>query len=466
MARTLILTIGDQGLYGDELFVYAAAKAWASSGELLPGAIARDVHPPLYPLLMRFWVELFGTSELALRLPSLLAFVATLIAALQTERFITGGRTFFALPALLASSFGAQYFAQEARSYALLLLLAWLVTDLALRIVAGSKTSATRLFILHFVAASAAAFTHYFGFLVAAASYVVILIALNGARVDMRRLLVSGALWAGLFLPWLVFHYGTIHPMTGGRFWIENDLGHIATGFARFLFGAPLAAMLAAALLLGIILRRRRELPLGRLLPLLGIAGLTVLAAAAISLHTPIITPRNLIVLLPAILMGVFLIAVGQRPGMRQYSVLALLAGVLLVGALWGDRSKEQWREAGAFFSRQADCDGAHVLVLLSSIDVPEIYQYYVTAGIRPDFIGVTHGNPFTSPISSGLLDLAAALERYRPALLASPCPVAFWGGHVDDAKAADIERLFREQKLGYLQVRLKGNLLLIRGGS
>ena len=90
-----------------------------------------DPHPPGYYLLLKGWL-VFGETEAWLRLPSLLASVATVALTAQAGRAILGARV-GALAALLVATFPLQsWYAAEVRMYAVaqalgvaLLLLTW-----------------------------------------------------------------------------------------------------------------------------------------------------------------------------------------------------------------------------------------------------------------------------------------------------------------------------------------------------
>ena len=67
--------IAKSSIWHDEGFSIALAtrtplEIWAGS--------ARDVHPPLYYLLLHFWMSLFGTSQLAVRSLSAVAGIAVI----------------------------------------------------------------------------------------------------------------------------------------------------------------------------------------------------------------------------------------------------------------------------------------------------------------------------------------------------------------------------------------------------
>ncbi|MDE2025857.1 MAG: glycosyltransferase family 39 protein [Patescibacteria group bacterium] len=82
---------------------------------------ARDQSPPLYPILLHFWMLMFGTTEVAIRTLSLLFHFGTTIVVFYliyrtTKSFVAGLLTAFAV---LLNPFLLQY-AFEARTYSLL----------------------------------------------------------------------------------------------------------------------------------------------------------------------------------------------------------------------------------------------------------------------------------------------------------------------------------------------------------
>jgi mannosyltransferase len=89
----------------------------------LPSYLKRDGAPPLYYVLLHFWIRLFGQSNDAVRSLSGVIGVLTLpVAWLCGRRF--GGRTVaWTTLVLLASAPFAVYYATEARMYALVILL-------------------------------------------------------------------------------------------------------------------------------------------------------------------------------------------------------------------------------------------------------------------------------------------------------------------------------------------------------
>ena len=106
-------------LWRDEAFSYLLAKR--NIFELLV-LTARDFNPPLYYVLLKVWMFIFGTSEIALRSLSLLFFMATIYVAdhiFQDIFKLTLKRRWIYLVLLLLNPI-LLYYAFEARMYSML----------------------------------------------------------------------------------------------------------------------------------------------------------------------------------------------------------------------------------------------------------------------------------------------------------------------------------------------------------
>jgi len=105
----------------------------------LRAALRRDGAPPLYYVLLHFWMRLFGTSDLAVRSLSGLLSVVTLPVAWFAARRFAGRSVTWVVLALLASAPFAIYYATEARMYALVMLLTACGVLAALRALASPR---------------------------------------------------------------------------------------------------------------------------------------------------------------------------------------------------------------------------------------------------------------------------------------------------------------------------------------
>jgi 4-amino-4-deoxy-L-arabinose transferase-like glycosyltransferase len=89
----------------------------------LPQYLRRDGAPPLYYVLLHFWMKGFGDSDLGVRSLSGVLSVATLPVAWAAGRRFGGRPVAWVLLAILASAPFAVYYGTEARMYSLVMLL-------------------------------------------------------------------------------------------------------------------------------------------------------------------------------------------------------------------------------------------------------------------------------------------------------------------------------------------------------
>lgn len=117
-AALRLFRLGAQPLWLDEAF-----SAWMASqplGDILEANFLSDIHPPLYYLLLHFWVGAAGTSESALRLPGALLGTAEVAGLFLLGRELHGARVGLLAAGLGALSHYGLLFHQEARMYPLL----------------------------------------------------------------------------------------------------------------------------------------------------------------------------------------------------------------------------------------------------------------------------------------------------------------------------------------------------------
>ncbi len=235
--------------FDEALTVNIAGLEWSD----LPGALKRDGAPPLYYALLHLWIDLFGTSDTAVRALSGVLGVAALPLAWYAGRRIGGRPVAWAALLLLALNPFAIRYSTEARMYSLLALLVF-AGILAFRR-ALERPSLGRLAALGAIVA-ALLYTHYWAFFLVAVSGLVLLwIAWRGSeRLAARRMILAYVAGGVAFLAWvptLVFqldHTGT--PWGSGRF-----LGHVlGTTFLEFAGGADQEGWLGWFVLVALVL--------------------------------------------------------------------------------------------------------------------------------------------------------------------------------------------------------------------
>ncbi len=102
---------------------YSAWFASRSLHDLWTVVPTYEGHPPLYYTLLKGWTALFGTSEVALRGPTVLASLLTIVLVAVSGRVLkagpTGDKVALLAAFFLALNFGNIRYAQQARPYAL-----------------------------------------------------------------------------------------------------------------------------------------------------------------------------------------------------------------------------------------------------------------------------------------------------------------------------------------------------------
>src|SRR5437764_2490764 len=144
----------------------------------IPRAMLSDTHPPLYPVVLRLWRDAFGEGEAAARALSALASLAAVVMLYLTVRITSGESAALWSAALLAVAGSQVEFAQEARSYSMLLALVLACAWATVRI---EKFGASRSrSILLGALVLAAMLTHYYAAPALAAIAVYAIVRLRG----------------------------------------------------------------------------------------------------------------------------------------------------------------------------------------------------------------------------------------------------------------------------------------------
>ncbi len=177
----------------------------------IPGALSHDGAPPLYYVLLHFWMEAFGQGDFAVRaLSGLISVVSLPVFWLAGRRL--GGRTVAWVTFFLAlsSPFAINY-ATTTRMYSLMILVS-LLGYLAL---SRAYENPTRRHLIEVGAVTAALlYTHYWGIylVIAAGLWVLWRMRVSGRGFPvLRAMFIGGLFW----LPWApVFVFQALHTGT------------------------------------------------------------------------------------------------------------------------------------------------------------------------------------------------------------------------------------------------------------
>lgn len=150
--------IGIKSLWFDEALVLLESQR---NLKMLFNVNTEGIHPPLYRLLMHFWMHM-GESEAIVRIPSLIFSALSIILIYKIAKLIFNKRVGLYSAFFLSVSPFQVYYAQEVKMYSLLLFLSLFSIYFFLKVLREDKII---LWIGYIFFSSLAIYTHYFGFL-------------------------------------------------------------------------------------------------------------------------------------------------------------------------------------------------------------------------------------------------------------------------------------------------------------
>jgi len=329
-AALRLSTLGLQSFWYDEAFTPVHVlhpSLWAT----LRSVVHSENTPPLWYLLAWADSRILGTGEVALRLPSALAGIATVPVAWAIGRELAGRRAALACAALVAFNPLLVWYSQEARAYALFVLMAALAMLCFLR---AEREPSPRRMAAFALTGALALLSHYF------AVFLLIPMALwllYRTRTRRAALPAAGAIAiVGAALVPLIVAQGGHGTQWIGRWPLIERLEAIPQYYLTGYSGAPLghAVELLVALpilaALGLGLWRMSE-PSGP--SLRGV--LVALSIAACGILIPIVlvafgadylAPRNLVAAMIPVSAVIAVMAVWPRTGPAGIALVATAA--------------------------------------------------------------------------------------------------------------------------------------------
>ena len=419
--------LGVQSLWFDEAM--SVVFGTKSPPELMALAITEDIHPPLYLLLLHYWMVLAGDGEFSARFLSVIAGIPLVplmyitgkrLDALANQplrpstssdpagqglvpRRSTATSTTFSLVGFIAAVLAASSafyigYSQEARNYMLVTFLGLLSSYLLLRALGAANR---RPWIMYAVVTLAALYTNYTAFLLLLFQAVFVLLLRRSIPGLMRRWLSWFGLLALAYAPWAGYAVDQLFRIND--YWPGTLLvgDAVSATLAEFVAGGgaqaaavvvPMAlgvvVLLVGALVLVTASRRSRSQHSTFLLLYLVIPTVTLFA---IAYSRPKFDPRYLLVATPAFYLTIAwgltaLIRAGRsrlpliaRIALPMVGILAL-GGIVVASAVYGDPTQEKadYRGLVAYIDAHAQPGDAVVLLM----NAPEPYIYYSKKGV------------------------------------------------------------------------------------
>lgn len=323
-----------QSLWLDEAIGALVARDYSYS-EIIANFISFDNHPPFYYLFLKFWTGIFGYSEIALRGPSVIFGLLTVLIVYKANKLAA---------LLLAASQIHVYYSQEARMYAMA---AFLATVAVLYFAKAIQTNKNCHWCVFSFALVAMMLTDYMPVFLLPVFPVYLYLqrkkAFSKLALSFFPLVITGLFWSPVFVEQIKnysqvpnsFLFGGATLKQAGLLWMKFVFGRISfEPKILYYLLAALASYPSLACLLAGIKRKNLFLWLWFLIP--------IIAGFLASLAFPAFSYFRFLFVLPAFYI---LIAKSQK---KFLIAAVLMFNILGLFIYYKDihQQREQWRQA------------------------------------------------------------------------------------------------------------------------
>lgn len=377
---------------GQSFWLDEAAQVIESSRPLINQLeIGADFHPPLYHILLHFWLY-GGTSEIWIRFLSVMIGVGVVFMTYKVSSVLFSRNISLISASLAAISPYLIWYSQEARPYILFVFLSLVSTHFLLvkKWKLYAITSLLTLYSLYFAPFLLLTHVAYIYFF---------------EKKLFNKILIAQFFSYSFFVPWLPFFKRQLEVGTQGIFqgW-QNVVSFtpfkaIPLTFAKFIFGhgsvennllygliiVPITLIFLFSILK---LAAKRE---GKIISLF--FSLPLLISIIVTVFVPILAPQRLLFLLPYFII-IYVAGSFRLSNLPRVLFLILFCGISIAGVIQYFNNpytqREQWRQAVSFME---ETNGAKESIALFVFPEPFApVQWYSTKkvetlGIAPDFI-------------------------------------------------------------------------------
>jgi hypothetical protein len=349
----------------------------------IPALLRLDGSPPLFYVILHFWIRTFGSSEVSTHLLSLLSSLVLIPVAWWCARTLFGPTAARYATVLAATNPFLAWFSTETRMYPLICGLAMLGVTMAVR-AARDRSGKDAVWAVLLLAALI--YSHNWGLYVVAATAVVLLFVAvrKGDLLLGLSVIAGGTAVALLYLPWLPTFFFQVRN-TAAPWAIRPSIGDLISDPSSTLAGT-LAALVVPLIGLGVVWTWWSS-PLEREAPvdLVGSIGLlTVVAGWVVAQIDPSWTSRYLAVALGPLLLALVGVLGPSRLGRRiMVGCSAALVIWSVIGSLLPAPNARYAKSNVAAVAREARpfLRGGD-LVIVTQTEQLAVLAHYLPAGL------------------------------------------------------------------------------------
>lgn len=381
--------------WGDEMFSFVySQKPWLDSLHFW----TLETNPPLHMVLLKLWWQIFPTTELFARLPSVIFGAASIPALYIFAKKLFGGRMAAIAALLLALSPYHIFMSATARGYALLILLVILSLYFFHAIFIASETTRKN-YVWFGLTALGLLYAHLTSLLLLATEGLYLILytrdssrqrraqhfAQNDSRWQAIKKLIIALLPAMLlWLPWAIpAFYSKLHNPSFSQAWFFNIEPTFKTWLEALhpLFGAmnpPLQfSLIALSFPLALAYALYRQKKKGAIDAALLFALVMFLAPIAAATITGLWNIKFFVIAVPAaIILTAYLIDCGVR---SQILATAILAGLTVPNLINLSRLLpiEDWQTVNSFVEARAQSNKKQLFLSSNFTDQPRVDRYF-----------------------------------------------------------------------------------------
>jgi len=387
----LILRIYD--LDGESLWVDEGHAIQVASFDIdqLIGESARDNHPPLYSLMLHYWMKLFPHTAYYLRL------LSVILGALSIFLIYKIGEDLFDKKAGLMSSmflsfsvFHIQY-SQEIRSYMMVVVLILLSFYLLVKLI---RTPKIIFFIFLIVVNTLMLYTHFLGWFILFAQNIYYILRFPFNKIRIKHFVIIDSIITILYIPWINIMFARLSDLQV-NFWVEKptlitipQTLLVYSGTYTF-YGIILFFLISILSLMGLFLYRKRKLTIRKsdnhqnYLLLLWM-WIPILVPFILSF---VMTPVYLFRITIGASLAFYLLAAN---GFRYIKIKSIKNGIITVvlilsigtcGIYYTEINKERWKEATEYVELEAQT--GDLLIFNAPFGLDKAFNFYAK---RNDF--------------------------------------------------------------------------------